>query len=48
MRYTDKASAEISLYLGFSSQSHFSRIFKKYVGLTPGEYRSVARKPKWG
>ena len=48
LRYTDKASAEISLYLGFSSQSHFSRTFKKYVGLTPGEYRSVARKPKWG
>jgi len=37
--YTDKTSADISLYLGFSSQSHFSRIFKKYVGLAPNEFR---------
>ena len=39
LRYTDKPSVEIALYLGFSSQSHFSRTFKKYVGLTPNEYR---------
>ena len=48
LRYTDKASAEIALYLGFSSQSHFLRTFKKYVGLTPGEYRSTAKKPRFG
>ena len=39
LRYTDKHSVEIALYLGFSSQSHFLRTFKKYVSLTPNEYR---------
>lgn len=39
IRYTDKSLSAVSDYLGFSSQSHFSRIFKKYAGLAPGEYR---------
>ncbi|MCQ2433105.1 MAG: helix-turn-helix domain-containing protein [Clostridia bacterium] len=39
LRYSDKSIAAISGYLGFSSQSHFSRVFKKYAGLAPGEYR---------
>ena len=40
LRYTDKSLAAISAYLGFSSQSHFSRTFRKYAGITPGEYRT--------
>lgn len=39
LRYSDKSLTAISYYLGFSSQSHFSRVFKKYTGHTPGEYR---------
>lgn len=39
LRYTDKSLTAISNYLGFSSQSHFSRVFKKYASCTPGEYR---------
>lgn len=39
LRYTDKSLTAISNYLGFSSQSHFSRVFKKYVNCAPGEYR---------
>ena len=40
LRYTYKSLAAISAYLGFSSQSHFSRTFRKYAGVTPGEYRA--------
>ena len=39
LRYSDKSLTAISNYLGFSSQSHFSRVFKKYANCTPGEYR---------
>lgn len=37
--YSDKSFMNISDYLGFSSQSHFSKVFKKYSGYTPKEYR---------
>ena len=40
LRYSDKPLSAISSYLGFSSQSHFSRVFKKYANCTPGEYRA--------
>ena len=39
LRYSDKSLTAISNYLGFSSQSHFSRVFKRYTNHTPGEYR---------
>lgn len=39
LRYSDKPLCLIGEYLGFSSQSHFNRTFKKYTGKTPGEYR---------
>lgn len=39
LRYSGKSSAAIGLYLGFSSPSHFSRVFRQYVGCNPGEYR---------
>lgn len=39
LRYTDKPLSAISSYLGFSSQSHFARVFRSLVGITPGEYR---------
>lgn len=39
LHYTDKSIATIGLYLGFSSQSHFFRVFKKYCGMSPKEYR---------
>lgn len=37
--YTDKPAVDIAYYLGFSSQSHFTRIFKQLVGQTPHAYR---------
>lgn len=44
LRYTDKPSVAISAYLGFSSQSHFSTVFKRYTGKTPNEYRELHNK----
>ncbi len=41
LRYSDKSVAAISAYLGFSSSGHFSRVFKKYAGITPNEYRET-------
>ena len=41
LRYTDKSHLAISVYLGFSSQSHFIRVFRKYTGMNPGEYRDA-------
>ncbi len=33
--------AEISFKCGFSDQSHFTRIFRKFTGITPKEYRRI-------
>ena len=41
LRYSDKSLTAISLYLGFSSQSHFSKVFKDKTETTPFEYRQM-------
>lgn len=41
LRYSDKSLTSISLYLGFSSQSHFSKVFKYKTETTPFEYRQM-------
>lgn len=40
MDITQKTVSEIAEYLGYSSQSHFQRVFKKATGMTPRAYRS--------
>ena len=39
LAHTNKNLSIISNYLGYSSQSHFTRMFKKIVGVSPIEYR---------
>ncbi len=39
LRYSQYSINEIAEYLDFSSQSHFASSFKKYLQMTPGEYR---------
>ncbi len=41
LRYSEKSSLAISSYLGFASQSHFSKVFKKFTSKTPNEYREL-------
>ncbi len=36
---TDKLISDIALECGFYDQSHFSRLFQRARGLTPGAYR---------
>ena len=48
LEYTGYSCLEISEYLHFSSDSHFSRIFKIYTGLTPREYRKNGYRKQWG
>jgi AraC family transcriptional regulator len=40
MRVRETSIAEISLTLGFADQSHFTRAFRRVVGMTPMVFRS--------
>ncbi|MGG4407814.1 AraC family transcriptional regulator [Niallia taxi] len=39
--YTDEKIIDIALYLRFETQESFSRSFKKYYQLPPGQYRKI-------
>ena len=41
------ALSEIAVAAGFCDQSHFSRSFKQYTGLTPAEYRLAINGGRW-
>lgn len=40
---TKKTIAEIAEFLGFYDQFHFSKTFKKFMGMSPANYRSTYR-----
>jgi AraC-like DNA-binding protein len=43
VQHTDYSMADIAALYGFSSQSHFSSIFKKVLFISPGDYRNRSR-----
>lgn len=46
LKYSDYSIQEISAYFSFSSQSHFTHLFKRSRGITPREYRSLYAREK--
>ncbi len=46
LKNDDLDITQISYALGFSSQSQFSTTFKRFMGLTPSEYRSKHKNEK--
>ncbi len=47
LQFSDYTSLEISNYLSFSSQSYFIKQFKKYIGITPKEYKNKFYSVSW-
>ena len=46
LQNTDGTVTEIALQCGFTSSAYFGKVFRKYFGVTPGDYRkSVRGKP---
>jgi AraC family transcriptional regulator len=41
LRESSTSLAEIAAMNGFADQSHFSNLFRRYVGVTPSRYRSL-------
>ncbi|HAH86543.1 MAG TPA: hypothetical protein DCL60_04130, partial [Armatimonadetes bacterium] len=40
---TEKSLIQVCLDCGFSDQSYFTKVFQRYTGHTPGEYRHAHR-----
>lgn len=43
LRTTDLSLSEVALHCGFSDQSHFTRVFTRFEGATPGRWRERTR-----
>ena len=44
LAHSDFSLAQIALSAGFSDHSHFSRIFKRFLRVTPTQYRAALKK----
>ena len=40
---SDDHVTDIAMQMGYSSSQYFSRVFKKYIGVTPNSYRKLFR-----
>ena len=47
LEYTDFSCLDIAEYLCFSTDSHFSQLFRRYTGQTPTEYRKTHYRKHW-
>lgn len=47
LKYCDYSLISIANYLSFSSQSHFTQVFQKQVGMTPKKYRDLYYRSAW-
>jgi AraC family transcriptional regulator len=45
---SDSSLSDMALEAGFADQSHMTRVFRRFLGMTPGEYRSALRKNNGG
>jgi AraC family transcriptional regulator len=44
LRTTDDGIADIAFACGFANQEHMTRLFRQYLGTTPGAYRQAVRR----
>ena len=42
LRSNDYSQADVAFMLGFTDQSNFARAFRRWTGMTPGEFRKAA------
>ncbi|MBQ8094585.1 MAG: helix-turn-helix transcriptional regulator [Clostridia bacterium] len=47
LQYTEFSCVEIAEYLAFSSDSHFSSVFREYTGMTPKAFRKANYRAHW-
>jgi AraC family transcriptional regulator len=45
---SDTPLATVAIRAGFADQSHFTRLFKRHVGITPARYRAEAQRDERG
>lgn len=48
LKYSEYTFSEIANFFAFSSQSHFVKVFRENVGVTPREYRNQYYRTNWG